>query len=103
MGVLVTIREILEGREPFSGWLYLPPPPWSLDTNGIFVEFDKDADPDDDQIPELVKTNKWIEVLDAASIEDIVSNAKQQLGSPSIDQLFKAFEFYLDRDAFVVF
>jgi hypothetical protein len=100
---LVTIREVLAGDDSYSGWLYLPARPWSLDTKGTFVVFDKNADPDADEIPDLVKKNNWQEVLDAATIEDIVDNAKQQLGSPSIDDLFKAFQFYVDRDAFIRF
>jgi hypothetical protein len=103
MEELVTIREVLQAGEQHRGWLYLPERPWSLDTKGTFVEFDKDADPDADEIPELVKKNNWREVLDAASIEDIVDNATQQLGSPSIDDLFKAFQFYVDQDAFIRF
>jgi hypothetical protein len=47
--------------------VYLPHRPWSLATKGTFIEFDKDADPDADQIPDPVKKNNSKEVLDASS------------------------------------
>jgi len=47
---LVSVGQILQSPEEYSGWLYLPDPPWSLDTQGIFAVDDKDADPADDPL-----------------------------------------------------
>jgi hypothetical protein len=103
--VIVTIREVLEKKEVFSGWLYLPDTAksWSLNTQGIFVEEDIDADPNDPYPPAILDSCNLTESLDAAGIEDIISNAEAQTNKPSIDQLFKAFLFYLENDAFIDF
>lgn len=103
MNRLVTIRQVLQNPEQHSGWLYLPETTWSLDTQGAFGEDDKDADPDADPRPEIARTNDWQEVLDVASIEDIVSNAAAQIDNPTIEQLFDAFLYYFENDAFITF
>ena len=36
-------------------------------------------------------------------MEDIITNAKNQLSTPSIEQLFEAFQFYIENDAFIEF
>ena len=103
MNDLVTIQDVLQHISNFEGWLYLPDKPWDLSTKGVFVVFDKDAKPDHDPIPDVAKNNNWKETLDVASIEDIISNVGMQLSNPSIDDLFRAFQFYFDHDAYLKF
>jgi hypothetical protein len=103
MSELVSVRQILQSPDEYSGWLYLPDPPWNLDTQGVFAEDDKDADPADDPRPNIAKINDWQEVLDSASIEDIVTNAKAQIGTATSQQLFDAFVYYFENDAFIAF
>lgn len=103
MSELVSVRQILQSPEEYSGWLYLPDPPWNLDSRGVFAADDKDADPADDPRPDIAKANDWQEVLDSGSIEDIVTNAKAQIGNPSSQQLFDAFVYYFENDAFITF
>ncbi|WBS02557.1 hypothetical protein OU994_30690 [Pseudoduganella sp. SL102] len=104
MSERVKIRDILLQKNEYSGWFYLPPKPWSLDTEGVLVEEDKDADPDsEDHIPDFVKKEGWVETLDAAGIEDIVSNAEAQIEDPTVTDLFDAFNFYIDNGAFIEF
>jgi len=99
----VTIREVLEQKGEFFGWLFLPSKPWTLDTNGLFIQEDKDSDPSEPFPPIIVEPCRLSAVLDWASIEDIVLNAKEQVGRPSVDNLFKAFIFYIENDAFITF
>jgi hypothetical protein len=101
--VAVTIREVLDKSDTFNGWLYLPKEPWSLDTEGIFIKEDKNADPSDPFPPAILEPCHLKEALDAAGIEDVISNAEAQLGSPSIHQLFEALLFYIENDAFIEF
>src|SRR6476469_1487810 len=104
MNGFVRIRDVLVQQDEYGGWLYLTASPWSLETQGVFVKEDKDADPNSDaHVPDIVKRNGWAEVLDAASIEDIVLNAKVQIAEPSEEDLFEAFNFYVDNDAFMDF
>ena len=103
MSNLVRVRQVLQSPEEYSGWLYLPDPPWNLDTQGVFALDDKDADPADDPRPDVAKVNDWQEVLDSASIEDVVDNAKAQVVDPTPQQLFDAFVYYFENDAFIAF
>lgn len=104
MNDLVTIRQILNQENEYAGWLYLPPRPWTLDTKGIFVKKYKDADPEsNDHIPGFIVADGWDVVLDAAGIEDVIYNAEDQISDPTEEQLFRAFMFYVDNDAFIDF
>ena len=104
MTQLVFVRDILLKKAIYDGWLYLPSKPWSLDTQGVFVKSDKNADPSSDaHIPEIVRKNNWKVTLDSEGIEDIISNAEDQLANPTIENLFEAFLFYIDNDAFIGF
>lgn len=104
---LISLRDVLlyPNKNPET-WFCLPPysSEWTINTKGIFSLDSFDFPPDsDDFLPVQVKNHGWIETLDGASIEDIVINANNQLENPSIDQLFQAFIYYFENDAFLVF
>ncbi|MCA5005241.1 DUF7716 domain-containing protein [Sphingobacterium bovistauri] len=85
-----------------EGWLYLPNSSnnWNLETIGIFVndEFSEE----EEQTQELLD-NGWIETLEAAMIEDVVYNAKEQKEDATPDELLEAFIYYFENDAFKEF
>ncbi|OCG01104.1 DUF7716 domain-containing protein [Gilliamella sp. wkB112] len=56
-----------------------------------------------DFLAKQVKKNGWIETLDEVTIEDLVENAKEQLGKLLLTDLFRAFVFYYKNDAFLQF
>lgn len=97
----VPLQQILERPGDFSGWLYLPPMPWTLDTAGAFSE-DTGAD-EGIAVPAIARQSGWQVTLDSATIEDIVINAHDQIDEPSMAQLFDAFVFYIENDAFILF
>ncbi|UTV55203.1 DUF7716 domain-containing protein [Burkholderia arboris] len=97
----VPLHHILERPGDFSGWLYLPPMPWALDTEGAFSD-DTDGDADA-AVPAIARQPGWRVTLDGATIEDIVINAHDQIDEPSMAQLFDAFVFYIENDAFILF
>ncbi|UXU89423.1 DUF7716 domain-containing protein [Burkholderia sp. S-53] len=99
----VSLKHILEHPGDFSGWLCLPPMPWTLETEGIFSEDTKDADTDEDTAPVIATQPGWQVTLDSATIEDIVINAHDQIDEPTLAQLFDAFVFYVENDAFILF
>lgn len=101
LATVVSLKHILERPGDFSGWLYLPPTPWTLDTEGAFSEDTKDAG--DDAVSAIARQPGWHVSLDSATIEDIVINAHDQIDEPSAAQLFDAFVFYVDNDAFILF
>jgi hypothetical protein len=104
MDKLLTIGEVLKQNQEYAGWFYLPNQPWNLQTKGVFVRRDKDADPNDEShIPKIAKENSWIPTLDAPCIEDIIFNAEDQIEHPTEDDLFRAFIFYFENDAFIDF
>jgi hypothetical protein len=101
--VIVTIRETLDKGNVFSGWLYLPKQPWNLDTQGIFLKEDRDADPFGPFPPVILDACQLSEALDAAGIEDVIINAQNQINNPTTEDLFKAFLFYMENDTFIEF
>ncbi|WP_321821177.1 MULTISPECIES: hypothetical protein [unclassified Burkholderia] len=89
-----SLKHILEHPGDFSGWLCLPPMPWTLDTEGAFTEA---ATP-----PATAPQPGWRVTLNSATIEDIVINAHDQVDEPSVAQLFDAFVFYVDNEEFIL-
>ncbi|RQS54502.1 hypothetical protein [Burkholderia sp. Bp8984] len=95
-----SLKHILEHPGDFSGWLCLPPMPWTLDTEGAFTE---DAnDPEATTPPATAPQPGWRVTLNSATIEDIVINAHDQVDEPSVAQLFDAFVFYVDNGEFIL-
>lgn len=97
----VSLKHILEHPGDFSGWLCLPPMPWTLDTAGAFSDDTKGAD--EDTAPVIAIQPGWQVTLDSATIEDIVINAHDQIDEPTLAQLFDAFVFYVENDEFILF
>ncbi|VWB97203.1 DUF7716 domain-containing protein [Burkholderia metallica] len=90
-----SLKHILEHPGDFSGWLCLPPMPWTLDTEGAFTE--------DTDSPETIALQLgWRVTLPIATIEDIVINAHDQVDEPSIAQLLDAFVYYIENDEFIL-
>ena len=84
----------------FSGWLCLPPMPWTLDTQCAFTE---SADHTEAAMPPATAPQPgWRVTLNSATIEDIVINAHDQVDEPTVAQLFDAFVFYVDNDEFIL-
>ena len=103
---LISIGDVLSSPENNTEWFCLPSDKdsWTLDTKGVFTLDAKDFAPDsDDFLPKQVKEDGWVEVLDGGTIEEVVANAKTQLDTPSLNDLFKAFIFYYENDAFITF
>lgn len=104
---LVRLEEVLRSPETNPDtWLYLPPNPstWTGTTEGVFSLDSFDFPPEsEDYLPEQVTTEGWIETLDAAMIEDVVMNAKDQIENPTDEQLLQAFIFYYKNDGFIEF
>ncbi|TCW76833.1 hypothetical protein C5O80_35215 [Burkholderia sp. SRS-46] len=96
----VSLKHILETPGDFSGWLYLPPTPWTLDTEGAFALDTKDED--EPITPDIAKQPGWRITLASSTIEDIVINAHDQVDDPSLSQLLDAFVFYVENDAFIL-
>ncbi|MBN3815647.1 hypothetical protein G3N57_03095 [Paraburkholderia sp. Se-20369] len=97
----VSLKHILETPGDFSGWLYLPQMPWTLDTEGAFA-LENTTDPDEHVVPDIAKQPGWRITLNGATIEDIVINAHDQVDDPSLSQLLDAFVFYVENDAFIL-
>ncbi|AXF19439.1 hypothetical protein CUJ89_02195 [Burkholderia pyrrocinia] len=95
-----SLKHILERPGDFAGWLYLPPMPWTLDTEGAFSEDATDVE--DDVVPAIATQPGWQITLDSVTIEDIVINAHDQVDEPSVAQLLDAFVFYVENDAFIL-
>lgn len=76
----------------------LPPRPWKLSTEGIFIKDDVNRRNDDPFPPAVLKGCGLQSVLTAAEIDYVVRDAETQLGKPSTRQLFEAFEYYIIKN-----
>ncbi|PRG17775.1 DUF7716 domain-containing protein [Burkholderia multivorans] len=93
----VSLKRVLEYPGDFSGWLCLPPMPWTPDTEGEFIEDSRQAEAD-----VTAPHPGWRVTLNSTTIEEIVINAHDQVDEPSIAQLFDAFVVYLENDEFIL-
>ncbi|WP_155736592.1 DUF7716 domain-containing protein [Variovorax paradoxus] len=98
----ISLKEAIEEIENFKGWLYLSPPPWSVESEGFFYSTDVDLLPvDEKKIRDEFEAQGWKSTVSKEDIEDIIENTKNQIEDPSIDQLFEAFNFFYENDAYI--
>ncbi|KUI96673.1 MULTISPECIES: DUF7716 domain-containing protein [Vibrio] len=99
------LRDVLSNSENID-WrlaLYLPKDvsSWSLDTL-VIIEDPDDVDSDDeDEDPIAVKDAGYRYVLGIQTIQSIVNNLKMQKNNIRDGDLFKAFIYYFENDAFI--
>lgn len=71
---------------------------WSLDT--CCDVMDTSEYDDEEYIPEIQAENKRY-VMRMHDVQQVVENAKLQKGNVSADELFNAFMYYFENDAFI--
>jgi hypothetical protein len=97
----ISIKEAIEEVEKFKGWLYLGSKPWSLESRGLFYSADLNLSLDDEKkIREELEAKGWRAILSKEDIEDVIGNTEDQIDSPTLGQLFEAFCFFYDNDAY---
>ncbi len=104
MDRLITLGKALEAvnDSSYDAYFFLPPDEvWNADTPCAVIEIDPYDDSDDD--PAFARTHGLRKSLSVPQAQDVVRNAREQLGSPTAQQLVTAFLFYYDRDAFISF
>lgn len=100
LATTASLKHILEHPGDFSGWLCLPQIPWTLDTEGVFIE---DADDTEAATPATTSPHPdWRVTLNSTTIEHIVINAHDQVDEPTVTQLLDAFVFYVDNEDFIL-
>ena len=99
-----SIREVLQQIEHMpNAWFYLPNTGWTLDTLGAFSLDSRDFPADSNEhLPPQVLNEGWVETLETAMIEDVISNTNQQRVQATLDDYFMAFKYYYQNDAFIV-
>ena len=99
----MTLREALLGAEqlPWNHHLFLPENQrWSLESPCSVLNLAEEENPEN---PPVARENGLRYALGVHDVQEIVSNARQQMLSPTVAQLLQAFFFYYDNDAFVDF
>ncbi|KAI9133240.1 hypothetical protein [Acaryochloris sp. CCMEE 5410] len=99
------LRDVLCNSEafPWKAALYLPKNgDWQLSSVCAVLIRNQDRE-DIDEEPKFAVVNDLRYVLQFSDVQGIVCNAKQQLPNANEDELFRAFEFYVDNDAFIDF
>jgi hypothetical protein len=102
MRCLVTLHEalILADSLPTSSALFLPgDEEWSLDTPCAILEVDPY---DGSDVPLFAREHGLAYALSADQVQDVVDNAREQVATPTPEQVLAALRFYYDRDAFIV-
>jgi hypothetical protein len=97
---------ILVSRQSPKGWLYLPKyTKWNLKSPATILESDEVPpeleDEPDAGVPEFAKVNHLQQVLEISTLQQIITNARTQKSDATLEDLFKAFEFYYKHDAFI--
>jgi|SRR4029453_7305622 hypothetical protein len=103
MNVVLTLGEVLRIGEdlPFRHSLFLPlENSWNATTPCAILDADDLDEPD--QHPMAVEHGVR-SVIGTNEVQDIVTNAREQLPAITSEQLLEAFLFYIDNDAFIVF
>ena len=97
---LPTLRDVLASLDSQPDqWLFMPADePWSLDSPCIPLDT-HDLD-DDEELPPLAKQLNLQCALLVSDLRGIRHNATAQLGSVTDEQLFGAFMYYYDNDAY---
>lgn len=87
-------------------WVYLPKDnKWSLDSASATLESNEVPpeleDEPDAGVPQFAKRHDLIQVIPVGTLQDIVLNAVQQKPDAELDDLFSAFLYYYNNDAFI--
>ncbi|MBC2582959.1 hypothetical protein [Clostridium sp. DJ247] len=102
MESLIEFRNVLVNANelPWENSIFLPKDKnWSL--NSLCYLFNLDDLDDNEEVPQFAIDNNLDYVLSMADIQDIVDNAYQQQPECSEIDLFKAFMYYYENDAFI--
>lgn len=96
----LTLARVLTAKKlkPLDHFLYLPMDEvWSLSTRcAIYPNSDAEFLPGADDFGLSY-------AIGMAAIDDIIANARMQLGKPIAEQLLEAFLYYFDHDAYITF
>jgi hypothetical protein len=105
--LLVELGELVEPdgyhvKEHVGGWLFLPQQePWTLESPAVLLKLDEYEEDDETFAnPELAKKEGLKLVLFGGDVQQIICNARQQKRNVSLDEIFTAFLYYVDHDAF---
>lgn len=75
---------------------------WELETKVIVWDPD-DVESEEDEIPKIAEELGLHSSLGIQDIQAVVENAKEQINDCSVEQLFEAFLYDYDHDAFIEF
>ena len=95
------LAEVLSNPDVFS-WrhsLFMPADrPWTLETP-VLVEDGDDVE-EDEELPRSVVERNFRYALTMQTVQDIVANARLQKPNANLAELFEAFVYYFENDAF---
>lgn len=109
MNKIATLRDVLLSNDiPWDSWLYLPEfVEWHIDSRA-FMEKSEEVPPEEEDLPKAgypiyAIEHELMQALDGGTLSEIIENAKSQLTNPIAEELFGAFIYYYDNDAFLRF
>jgi hypothetical protein len=97
----ISIKQAIERIGEFKGWFYLKPQPWSLESQGFFYSADMNLSPSEEKkVRDGFSAQGWKSTLSKEDIEDLIENTKDQIDNPSMEQIFEAFSYFYENDAY---
>jgi hypothetical protein len=114
LGKIQPLRELLleignmdVGLEEPAGWLFLPKDrQWTLESPAAVLELNEvppgTENEEEVETPELAKSHGLKRVLLSVDIQGIIDNARQQKSDVDLNEIFGAFLYYYEFDAFKV-
>lgn len=99
----LTLSELLANVEQIDPTyeLYMPKQEaWTLDTPCSVIGYEDYADAEED--PQYALENNLVYVFGIETVRSIVSNARLQKAEVSLKELYDAFIYYYDHDAFLI-
>ena len=108
MNTPINLSEALLNIDNFSTrcWLYLPSKvAWTLESPSLVLESDEVAPEQESHpdagIPEIAKQLSMMQALSIAEVQDALANARSQKPDATVNELFEAFLYYYDNDAYL--
>jgi hypothetical protein len=104
--MMTTLREVLSGSEfPNQAWLFLPENEiWSLESRSFLGPMEE-VPPEDEMkdkagYPSLMLEKEMLATLEGQAVQSIVASTRQQKQGSTAEDIFEAFLYYYDNDAF---
>ena len=104
MRLETTLGEVLQkaGELPWDHHLYVPRTEQLMISSPVIVlNDDEEVERSINNEPLYTESTNVKYLLYLSAVQDVVENLQKQVNNPSIEQLFEALKYYVEKDAFI--